>query len=175
MNVYDKVLLETRLEFPQFKIEKKSESRFMRFLAFLLFFNKAFMVHFVTTIGNTMWVPAVWELWTPDLQASVLRHERVHLQQQKRYGMLRYSLMYLLWPFPILWAAGRTKLEMEAYEESLRSYAEYYGVAILTSEALREGIIAHFTTGQYGWMCINKKKVEAWYDGFARSMLEESA
>jgi len=162
--MYSSELEDTVKEFPGFQVVRKSESRFMRLLAVLLFFNKSFMTGFITTIGKYMWVPEGWESWRDDAKCAVLRHERVHLRQQKRYGMVVYALMYLLWPFPVFWARGRTALEKEAYYESLQAYADYYGDAFVQSKSLRKSFVDHFTTGEYGWMCTNSFEIECWYD-----------
>lgn len=167
---YLRVVEETSAEFPKFKIVPKSESGFMKLLNVLLLIitfgtQKDFMTSFTTTIGSRMWVPSKWSSRSPLAKAAVLRHERVHLRQQKRYGMLRYALMYLFWPVPFVWASGRTKLEMEAYEESLVAYNEYFGYEYISNGKLKEAIVDHFTSGEYGWMCVNRRKVERWFDG----------
>ena len=78
--IYIDVLEDVKSEFPSFELVRKADSRFMKFLAFLLFFNKAFMADFVTTIGNTIWVPDKWDKWPAVSRAEVLRHERIHLR-----------------------------------------------------------------------------------------------
>lgn len=165
MNEYSKCLMETAEEFPNFRIVRKSDSSFMKFLnVFVGVFNKTFMDSYVTTIGRYMWVPDAWDEWSDQLKAALLRHERVHLRQQKRYGMLSYAFRYLLWPVPFFYAKGRRDLEMEAYAESLRAYCEYYGASALEDAELRERTIGHFTSGEYAWMWTNRKDIEEWYD-----------
>lgn len=164
MTLYSAVLEDTVKEFPSFRVVRKSKSPFMRLLATLLFFNKSFMTDFVTTIGNYMWVPESWLSWRDDAKAALLRHERVHLRQQRRYGMVRYALMYLLWPVPFFYARGRVQLEQEAYYESLKAYLDYYGEGFVRSKSLKETFVAHFTTGEYGWMWVDSAAVEHWYD-----------
>lgn len=164
MTEYEKVLVETQLEFPKFQVVQKSDSRFMKLLAFLLFFNKGFMTKFVTTIGNYMWVTPGYDDWQDNAKAALLRHERVHLRQQKRYGMIRYALMYLLWPLPFWRAKGRMLLEREAYTESLDAYAKYYGLDFVEREDVRESMIGHFTSAEYGWMWTKREDIEKWYD-----------
>jgi hypothetical protein len=173
---YLRVVEETSAEFPRFKIVPKSDSGFMGLLNVLLLVitcgaQKDFMTSFTTTIGSRMWVPSKWGSRSPLAKAAVLRHERVHLRQQKRYGMLRYALMYLFWPVPLFWATGRTKLEMEAYAESLAAYSEYFGDGYINNGKLREAMVDHFTSGEYGWMCINRGKVERWYDAVVGRLL----
>lgn len=173
--IYIDVLEDVKSEFPSFELVRKADSRFMKFLAFLLFFNKAFMADFVTTIGNTIWVPDKWDKWPAVSRAEVLRHERIHLRQQVRYGMPRYVFMYLLWPLPFLRAKGRTMLEQEAYKESLVARAEYYGVESLAGDNMRESFIGHFTSGEYGWMWTKRADIELWYDTCLEEIHEQSS
>ncbi len=161
---YHRVLADTLEEFLDFRIVPKSESRFMRLLGVLLFFNKQFMTSFVTTIGNRMWVPPNYDDWSDVGKASLLRHERVHLRQQRRYGMFRYVLMYLVWPLPFWRAKGRMLLEREAYTESMDAWAQYYGIEFLERSNVCDTMIGHFTTGEYGWMWTKRADIEKWYD-----------
>ena len=174
MTLYEEVLAETQQEFPLFQVLPKDQSPFMRLLAKLLFFNKRFMTGFVTTIGNYMWVTQDFNQWSDESRAALLRHERVHLRQQVRYGMLRYALLYLLWPLPFWRARGRMSLEREAYTESLKAYAEYWGVDFLTGPT-RESTIRHFTSSEYGWMWTNRRDIEEWYDGVVDALRKEHA
>ena len=169
---YDALLAATQREFPRFKVVPKADSFFMKFLALLLFFNKQFMTGFITTIGNRMWTTPDFEEWSDDSRAALLRHERVHLRQQVRYGMIRYALMYLLWPLPFWRARGRMTLELEAYTESMAAYAEYWGVDFLLGEDTREGTIRHFTSAEYGWMWTKRSDIEKWYDQTVESLQE---
>ena len=162
--LYEKILKETQMEFPKFQVVPKDESPFMRFLAKLLFFNKQFMTGFTTTIGNYMWVTADFNSWSDESRAALLRHERVHLRQQVRYGMLRYVLMYLVWPTPFFRAYGRMMLEREAYTESMEAYAEYFGVEYLERPGVRNSFIKNFTSGAYGWMWTKREDIARWYD-----------
>ena len=86
--------------------------------------------------------------------------------------MIRYVLLYLLWPLPILWAKGRRDLEMEAYAESIRATKEYYGDALLLTDSYRERMISHFTGGAYLWMWVSRKAVEKWYDDTVKKLTE---
>lgn len=167
MGIYDTELAATVEEFPKFTVVRKSDSDFMKLIALLLekvFGNKSFMGSFITTIGDNMWVPDAWDNYTDYDRAEIVRHERVHLRQQRRYGMLLYAALYLLVPLPILYAWGRYMLEREAYEETLQAQAEYYGVEYIKDPSNRDFILSVFTDNSYGWMWSNRKDVERWYD-----------
>jgi hypothetical protein len=174
---YDDELLATLEEFPRFRIKFKHESWFMKLLNVLLLIvtfgqQRGFMTRFITTIGRYMWVPRDWGEWNDKGRALILRHERVHMRQQESLGMVVYVLTYLLWPIPILWANGRTELEMDAYEETLRGFYEYFGAAALRDPELRKSIIKHFTSGDYAWMWVGRRRIERWYDDAIARILD---
>ncbi len=161
---YDTLLSVVKAEFSSFKVVYKTDSWLMRAIAFLLFFNKGFTTSFVTTIGNTMYVPTKWSEWPDLLKERILRHERVHLRQQVRYGFLLYSFLYLFFPLPVGLAWFRARLEWEAYSETLRTIARREGVAVLLGDEVRAYYIRYFTSGDYGWMWPFPKQVGKWYD-----------
>lgn len=78
-----------------FDIKFKNNSLFMKILGFIMFFNRDFMTHYITTIGNTIYFPNQEMLKDNELNnCAVLAHELRHIQQNKKYGLL-YSLGYL--------------------------------------------------------------------------------
>lgn len=165
---YEKLLAEIKEEFSDFEVVKKSESRLMKSIdAFLKIATlgkmKSFMDSFVTTVGNTVYVPDGWSTRSTASKAITMRHERVHMRQSKSIGRFKFSLLYLLAPVPVVWAYYRTKFEKEGYEESLRAYNEYYGKKFFTL-ALREHVVNHFVSAEYFWMWPWKKSIEQWYD-----------
>lgn len=165
---YDALLAEIKQEFPDFKVLKKSESTLMKVIdktLKVISFGKmnSFMDDFITTIGNTVYVPEKWDGRSASTKAITMRHERVHMRQSQRVGRVLFSLSYLFFPVPILFAHYRAKFEKEAYEESLKAIHEYYGPKFFTP-ALKEKIVSHFTSAEYMWMWVNKKSVEYWYD-----------
>ena len=165
---YQSLLEDVKTEFPDFKIVKKEDSFLMKAInAFLsaITFGKmnSFMKSFITTIGNTMYVPSEWDLKSPSTKAITVRHERIHMRQSRDVGRIKFSLLYLLFPFPTVVAYYRMKFEQEAYEESLKALFEYYGSKFLT-QATKDNIVNHFTSAEYFWMWPWKAGVEKWYD-----------
>lgn len=165
---YQKLLEDVKKEFPDFKIAKKSQSKLMiaidKFLKVITFGKmNSFMNSFITTIGNAVYVPDTWDSRSASAKAITIRHERVHMRQSKNIGRIKFSLMYLFLPVPLVWAYFRTKFEKEGYEESLRAYHDYYGKKFFTP-ALKEGIVKHFTSAEYFWMWPWKSSIEKWYD-----------
>lgn len=95
MTVYDK-LVKLGHEKYQLKIGFKDESRFMRTLGKLMFFNPAFMQRFTTTIGSTVYFPTrAWVSANTDAAARVLAHELVHIADAKKMTSKLFSMCYL--------------------------------------------------------------------------------
>lgn len=82
--------LKTFVEARGVKVVPKEDSKLMKFLAVVLFFNKSFMTDFATTIGDTIFIPKA--LWG---QVDVLAHEYCHVFDSHRNGAVLYSLRYL--------------------------------------------------------------------------------
>ena len=85
---------------PGFRLVVKEDSRFMRFLARILFFNKRFLSHFITTIGRTVYVPRAIIERTG--LVPTLAHEAQHYWDNRRWGLF-YPIGYLS---PQIWALG---------------------------------------------------------------------
>lgn len=165
MTTYDVLLDEIRAEFPGFKLVPKAESPFMRTLGVVLrvLLGGAFLEDFTTTVGLTVYTPTKWAEMSEASRLGVLRHERVHLRQAKRYGGLVFSLAYLLFPLPFGLAYCRARLEWEAYEESMRAAVEYHGKGALNAEH-RAWLVGLFVGPSYGFMWPFRAQVERWYD-----------
>lgn len=163
-----KLLEEIRAEFPGFKIVPKAHSLFMRVVGVVLWVltfgaQRSFMVEYTTVIRYTVYTPEAWERWPDHLKESLLRHERVHMRQCRRYTFPLYTLLYLFVPLPLGLAYYRAKFEKEAYAETMRLAYQRYGQAILHSKTYRQNILRQFTTGKYGWMWPFPKAMERWY------------
>jgi len=175
----DALAKEIRKEFPDFKVVRKTDSSLMRlihrFLVTITFNSmQSFMTNFVTTVGNTVYIPTEWEFWDDFARYAVLRHERVHMRQSRRYGALLFKLLYIFVLLPGGYATFRTKFEQEAYEESMRALAEHHGTAdVLLLAAVRDPMLKHFTSSEYFWMCPFQDKVERWYDGAVERIRSE--
>lgn len=169
MNESDRVLNDLQENYPGTNLVKKDDSAFMKVINILLMIitfgqMKTFMTNFVTTIGRTIYVNKDWEHRTPHQQAMVLRHEGVHIAQEARIGFLKYKFMYLFWVFPTLCAVGRRDLEQEAYSESMRARAEYFGVKTLRHKGYKEHMLSIFSGPSYFWMWPWKKQLNEWFD-----------
>ena len=159
---------EIRAEFPAFRIVPKENSDFSKAIDVALRIvtlngQRSFMTRYHTVIGDTLYVPPTWENMSDVDRVILLRHERVHLRQRRRYGFLPMAFLYLIPFFPLGLAYGRARIEWEAYVETLRATAENYGVAAVTQATFREHIVARFIGPDYGWMWPFRSSVERWY------------
>lgn len=160
---------EMRREFPRLRFIQKEGDALSRLIDFALRIvtlggQRGYMTRYVTTIGATIWLPRGWELRTALDRIATLRHERVHLRQFERFGLVGMSAIYLLPFFPVGLAYGRARLEWEAYAETIRAIAELGGPQAARAPALREHIAAQFTSAAYGWMWPFPRTVHRWID-----------
>lgn len=165
-------------EFPSFRIVYKHASPFSWLIhhglrVLTLGGQREFLTGYYTVIGNTLYVPDSWDTLDPIGRAILLRHERVHLRQRRRYGSLGMALIYLIPFFPIGLAYGRARLEWEAYRETLRATAELQGLSLARSPALRAQIVGRFVGPAYAWMWPFRRVVERWYDSALAELAEE--
>lgn len=165
----DSLLSDIVREFPRFRVVYKRRSKFSRLIHGCLLVvtfggQRQFLTGYYTVIGDTLYVPDSWDQLNPIDRAILLRHERVHLRQRRRYGSIGMALLYLLPILPLGLAYGRARLEWEAYRETLRATAELAGLNCARDPALRERIVQRFLGPDYGWMWPFRRTVEAWYD-----------
>ena len=132
MDLSDRCIEQIREEFPYFRIVPKATSGLNRAIDLALRLvtlggQRRYLTHYHTVIGYTLYVPESWTRGSDVDRTILLRHERVHLLQRRRYGMVGMALLYLLPILPLGLAYGRARLEWEAYVETLRATAEHLG------------------------------------------------
>jgi hypothetical protein len=153
----------------------KSDSRLSRLIDLALKIvtlgrQRGYLTIYHTVIGDTLYVPSAWQTASDAERAIVLRHERVHLRQRRRYGTLLMTFLYLVPFFPLGLAYGRARIEWEAYRETLRATAELLGLDAARAPELRRRIVRRFTGPDYGWMWPFQGMVERWYDAALTSI-----
>jgi hypothetical protein len=106
------------------KLKPRSSHWFMRLL------NKFGGGTNWTTLGDTIYYPDAIE--DPHLFPEFIEHEKVHLQQYKKYGTFGFLFLYALVPLPFVFAYFRWRFEREAYLVQAKMYiAEKRGDAEL--------------------------------------------
>lgn len=142
------------IEGKDYWIVNKSESRFMRFLSRLLFFNKAFMTGYVTTIGRTIYCP------DGQISDATRLHELQHVADYRKYGPWFVLSYLLLLPLGI---TMRAFWERRAYaitiREVMKSNEDY-----ARSPEFKEHLVRCFTGPDYLYMDLRRKSVERWID-----------
>jgi hypothetical protein len=161
-------LEQLQTEFPHFRIVPKRGNALSHAIDVLLRVltlggQDRFLTEYHTVIGDTLYVSDSWHRLAPLDRLILLRHERVHLLQRRRFGAVGMALIYLIPFFPLGLAYGRARLEWEAYTETLRATAELKGPDALMDPALEARILARFVGPDYGWMWPFRSRVRRWY------------
>jgi len=176
----ESLLAEISAEFPTFRIVPKSDSPLMHVIdhglrAITLGRQSRFLTEYHTILGSVLFVAPSWVDMDERDRMVLLRHERVHMRQSKRLGILGMAFLYLIPFFPIGLAYGRAKLEWEAYKETLTATMELHGLQAACSATLRVRIVDRFTGPDYGWMWPFRKSVESWYDEFVGELRQSAS
>lgn len=127
-----------------------------------------YLDRYVTTIGRTIYLTPDWEERALADRYATLRHEMVHLEQFRRFGLVPMALAYLLLPLPIGLAWCRMRLEREAYAETVRVHHALGGRA--ATDRIRMHVIRQFTGVSYGFMWPFPRAVARWYDRLVDSL-----
>ena len=180
MSQSEALIASIRQEFPGFRIVDKRASPLSKLIHVALCVltvggQRAFMSQYHTVIGDTLYVPDAWRQSSDVDRAILLRHERIHLRQRRRYGFAGMAFLYLIPFFPIGLAYGRARLEWEAYQETLRATAELLGLSAARDPALRAKILDRFVGPAYGWMWPFRTQIERWYDATLEELARTAA
>ena len=173
---YQALLAECAAEFPGFALVRKDDSRLQRVIHWTLVVvtfggQRRYLDEYQTTIGRRVYVSRDWDSRPASERWSTLRHERVHLRQFRRYTLPLMAFLYLgVLPIGLAWF--RARFEKEAYEESMRAWAEVYGPQYLRRSDVRARVVRQFTGPAYGWMWPFPRSMHAWYDRVAARAVE---
>ncbi len=162
-------LEELHEEFPGLRIVDKADDALSKLIDVALGIvtlggQRSFLTRYVTTIGQTIYLPEGWRQRTPQSRYITLRHEAVHLRQFRRFGVIGTALIYLVPILPMGLAWGRARLEWEAYAETLRATGEVHGLDAMRGKPLQRRIREQFTGPAYGWMWPFDRTIQRWID-----------
>ena len=177
---YRRLLIELAEEVPDFHLVDKASSLLQRSIALLLALvtlggQRRYQSDFVTTLGQRVYVPPDWDGRPPEERWATLRHERIHLRQFRRWGLIPMGIAYALLPLPIGLAWFRMRIERAAYAETLLARFEVGGEGALCDAAFRAHVVSLFTGGSYGWMWPFPRAVERWYDETVKALVASEA
>jgi hypothetical protein len=180
LSLTDGLLAEILVQFPRFRLVPKTGDRLSRLIdrclrLCTLGLQNRYLTEYHTVLGNTLYLAPAWNEMDDRARYVLLCHERIHLRQRRRYGMVGMALLYLFPLFPIGLALGRARIEWEAYRETLRASAEVYGFAAVDQSALRARLIERFTGPDYGWMWPFPRTIARWYDCAVEELRREPA
>jgi len=172
---YEQLLLEIKGEFPKFKLIEKKDSFLHKvidkcLLVLTLGRMSNYLTDYQTTIGNRVYITDDWKQRSHVSRIIVLRHERIHLRQFRKYTFLGMSILYLAFPLPLGVAYFRAIFELEAYRESIIATHEFFGKEAVTDPSYRKHILAQFTGPSYGWMWPYPKFLNKWYDNILENL-----
>ena len=80
---------------------------------FTLFANP----HVTTTLYPHIYVCKDFYSLSQETQKRIIKHETIHLQQQKQHGLIKFLFLYIF-VFPLFYNPWRYKWEWEAYTKS---------------------------------------------------------
>ena len=91
---------------PDFEIKYKTDSRLMKLISYILFFNKSFMTSFTTTLGQTVYFPDRDKVEKNEVHyMATLAHEYVHARDAASITSVLFGFLYLM-PLslaPLMW------------------------------------------------------------------------
>jgi hypothetical protein len=177
---YQMLLDSMRVEFPRFQIIEKNRSWHQRLIDKILYVitigkQRFYLSDYHTTIGQKVYVPASWNYENDEDRYIIMRHERIHMRQFKKYSFTGMSLLYLFVFFPLGLSYFRMKFERDAYEETLRAMHEIKGEEKIRDPRFREDVIRSFTGPDYGWMWPFKNRISKWYDDLVDRIVTEGS
>ena len=168
---FDRMLQQLRREFRTFRLVPKHRSGLMRLIYRALLMRlwcPEFMTRYTTVLLSSVYMPQ--DLIGTAAGARTLRHERVHMRDCWRTGVLPFALSYVL-----LLPAGltlRSVWEMRGYAETMRAEAERSGEV---SPELRRHVVQQFVGPAYLWMCPFPRLVTRWVDRVAARAEQQAA
>ena len=158
MSRFDDIVAELRREFRTFRLVPKERSLLMRAIyrgLLMPLWCPDFMGSFTTVLVSRVYMPA--DLIGTDEGYGVLRHERVHMRDCFRTGVVPFVLSYLLLLPAVL--TLRSVWEMRGYAETMRVELEREGHV---SDEMLAHVERQFTSSNYLWMCPFPGLVRRW-------------
>ncbi len=137
MNVADIKLIAEEVEALGVVVVRKDKSKLFKYfvtpLVYVFTFGKVdFAARFWNALGNTVYAPSTVDMSRLYLHVQnrrSIRHELVHIRQQRAYTVPLWLFLYYLIPLPLGLAWFRFKFEREAYITQARVAPDLYSVS----------------------------------------------
>ncbi|MHA1372516.1 MAG: hypothetical protein ACTSWN_02420 [Promethearchaeota archaeon] len=162
---YIRLLFQIKKEFPNFDIIHKKDSRFSQMLGKITFWNRDFNRRYNTTIGPKIYVSHLYDdpqHYTWKSKFKLMCHERIHMRQMRKYGLIPFFLVFGLFPLPAKLAYFRRKWEAEAYELNIFFKYQDGGREAVLSEKYINDILDQFCGPFYFWTWHSRKAIVRW-------------
>lgn len=126
-----------------------------------------------TTFGNTIYLPANWDMFKQSVKFIIIEHEKIHARQQLKCPPIIYHFLNTF-IFPILICPFRLYWEKRAWEETIQLASDIYGADFLNDEGFLWFISQAdlFYSSRGGWMWLNKKSINNWLNYMITSNLK---
>lgn len=184
LDILDDLVATIKSRLPKFEVKYKNENLFQRFLGFIMFFNRAYMTQYTTTMfGKVYFTSRAWVEANPKSAWKILAHEYVHLLDGRdrpvmfplSYAFPQISALGSLLALGAFWtpwallalvflvalapwgSKGRTRAEMRGYAMTMAVNYWRYGSV---SQSLKDHVGGSFWGPNYYYMCRDKTYVK---------------
>jgi hypothetical protein len=99
--IYESLVSYGKKTYKGFDVKIKDDSRLMKLIAKILFFNPNFMNSFVTTIGPIVYIPRLWfteaASGNREYPYEVIAHELVHVNDSEKSKLFKIGYLFPQW------------------------------------------------------------------------------
>jgi len=131
--MFEQIEKNAKIYFPNLQIKFKTDSKLMKFLEKVLFFNKGFMTDYITTVGDDIYFASKEYIKKHPIAATVaLLHELVHVYDSHKYSQPIFSFLYLgpqilaILSLPLLLVSWKLSLLCLLFTLPIPSYFRMY-------------------------------------------------
>lgn len=159
-----------RREFPTFRLIEKDRSLLMWAIYYglgMFLWCPRFMTSYTTVLITRVYMPT--HLIGAPRSYGTLRHERVHMRDCVRSGVVPFVVSYLFLLPAVL--TLRSVWEMRAYAETMRVERERCGTI---SDGTVNHVVQQLVGSSYLWMLPFPRLARRWVEGVRDRVMEES-
>lgn len=165
----DDLLGEVRREFPSFRLIEKERSPLMLVIFYglgMFLWCPKFMSSYTTVLITQVYMPK--DLIGTERSIGTLKHERVHMRDCMRSGVVPFVVSYLF-IFPAV-VTLRSIWEMRAYAETMRVERDRIG---FVSDGMVEHVVQQLIGSSYLWMFPFPRLARRWVEKVRQRVMDE--